>query len=517
MSISIKRISLEEDNDYITLSELMCKGIFDQKLPISKFFKDYELGDEISKKNTLILKNLNDNLKIDSSDYNFLINLLVSLLYKLKSNIVELVERISIADQALTYRDMILKEKDEKQFLQIKFFVDKIKRLEEDNKNIKQKDKEINKLSSSISSLSLKNIEHEENAEEFNKKIKNLQTEINSTKSKFQKEINDLKNEVSKQCGIVEKQQKIIDSNKGLENKYKVLEKTLKEKTDSENSFKGLKFDFEELQKLKHTSDKEMKNLLGKNKSLELQIREFKDINSQSIIQIDNLNKIIEEKDITIKKTIDTNKINEKLIQDKISLITELEKQLDSMKKDFNQLEQTCQNDKKIIQDLKKKLENMKSKEVAYIPKNKHNKKFINHHSNIQHIQQIQNVEEVHHVPNVNYIQHMEHTQNMRYMQHLSHMQHIQNICNVQMHHINHLQNVQQIPPVEDMGYDPNTCEHSNFMGQNPFICYVPVPVPAIPPFPILPSDPEFNSYYPQNIYHQEDNLEKLEKSNADC
>ncbi len=517
MSISIKQISLEEENenDYITLSELMCKGIFDPKLPISKFFKDYELGDEILEKTTHILKNLNDNFKLDSSEYNFILNLLVTLFYKLKGNIVELVERIGMADQALVYRDMVIKEKDEKQFRQIKFFTDKIKKLEEENKIVKEKEKEINKLSSSISSLSLRNIEHEENADTFNKKIKNLQNEINSTKSKFQKEINDLKNELSKQYSIVEKQQKTIDANKGIENKCKVLEKNLKEQIDSVKSFNEQKFEFEEIEKLKNSLNKEninlkteLKSLSEKNIVLEKQIEQTKQQNSESVVQINKLSKIIEQNNIIISSAKDSNKTNEKLINDKNLIIKELEKEITKLKKDFgeleennhkekenvkelkqsfDELEQNNDKNKKHIEELKQQIQDLlskqKSQEIALNQKNKYNKRNQNMKNNHQ-TQQMQQ------------IQHMQHIQHMQYVQHMQ-----------------HVQNMQEMHQIQDVQEQTN-CDQGSCVGQNPMIYYVPVPVPSIPPFPMLPCEQGFTSYYPPNPYQQ---CENLDNSSTEC
>ncbi len=335
MSFDINKITLEGEQPYITLSNLICKGIFDQKFPIAKYFKDYELGDNINEKIMGILEKLEKELIINKEDHEFLINLLTTLFFKLKSHIVEFVERISMADQSLMYRDKMLKEKEERHQSQLKFFITKIKELEKENKTVQDKNREIDRLSSSISTLSLASLEFDENIEKEKKKNKNLQNELNTIKSKLQKEINELKNQKDKQCEKIIELEKNINSNTQIIKTNKNLESKLNE---LENNYFQLKKKYDEQEdKFKELNSKYSSEMENKNKlllSVDEQLNQLKNTNTQNINELsEKNNKIIE-----LEKQINSNSDYKKIIIDKDNDITKLSDTVKDIQKKYDEL-----------------------------------------------------------------------------------------------------------------------------------------------------------------------------------
>lgn len=329
--VELKEISLEGETDFITLSNLICKGIFDQKFPIAKYFKDYEIRDDVGDKVKSILEKLEKQLTISKPDHQFLTDILATLFFKLKSDIVELVERTSMAEQGLIYRDKILKDKEERHHSQIKFFVNKIKELEKENKSVQDKNAEIKRLSINISTLSLSSIELEDKFEAEKKKNKNIQSELNIVKSRFQKEINELKNEKQKQY------EKIIELEKNISSSIQII----KNNNILQSAYNELETKY---------------NLLQNN--FNEQEDNFKDLNSKYKIEIENKKKLDEsvkalnEKNSEIVKLQEQiNRTNdfEEIILNKDSDITKLTAKLDHIQKKYDELlieSKIMQNDK---------------------------------------------------------------------------------------------------------------------------------------------------------------------------
>lgn len=442
MSTKNKKYILESESDYITLSNLICKGIFDEKLPVAKFFTDYELGDEINQKVTDILEKLEKELIISKEDHQFLIDLLTTLFFKLKSHIVELVDRISMAEQGLMYRDKILKDKEERHHSQLKFFVNKIKELEKQNITVQDKNKEIERLSNCISTLSLTSIDSEEKLAVEMKKNKNLQNELNIVKSKLQKEINELKNQKDKQNERIIELEKNINSNTQIIKNNKNLETKLDEIEINYNELKN-KYNEQE-DKFRDLNLKYKIEIDNKNKLL-LSIDE---LNQLKITNLQNFNELSEKNNQIIKLTKQINTTNdfEKIILNKDNEITMLNDKMVDIQKKYDEL----LTQSKIIDEDKNKI----------IKKNR----FISRNNNIGRGFGQKNG----YIPR-------------------------QNIVPI----ASSLSNSQNSNQSMINDYNCNI---------NPVICYVPVPVhPGFPPFPMnpyeQPYEPGFVPWYPNQIY----------------
>jgi chromosome segregation ATPase len=353
MSINVKKISFGEENDYITLSNLICKGIFKPDEHLGVLFKDYELGDETLEKTTRILKKLEETFTINDEDYTYLIDILVTILLKLKSNIVELVERMSLAEQAIVYRDYAIKNNDEK-FQKITWaFTNKIKKLKED---ISDKDKENDRLSSSISKLSLNVIELEEKLEHSNNNFTSLKTENKKTKTKFEKEIESLKKINSSANEKISSLESFKSEYDNLDSKYKLLE----QKYNSEilNYSKNLESKVKienELEKIKKTLEE--KNIIVSD--YEKQIFNFKKL-------ISDLNTSISQKDLEKKSDLTRISEFEKELSNYKIKNTDYENEIKILKAQITQIQEENNKQVELLVNKNSELESKNLKEKQY-------------------------------------------------------------------------------------------------------------------------------------------------------
>ncbi len=325
----------------------MTAPLFDEVNYHNGFFKPYKI-DEITAKNLLdFCDTLEQVPGINKKDFevNFLSN--VELIINLRGNIMSY-EKVVLglkeqlkgyqevlhrAEEANRHKDKQLSELNRKDTAKIKQWIsknmdsmEKIKQLE---KNISQKDEQINTISSSCTDLTRKNSELEDKFKKQEKKIREHGNVLNQLRASHKseldsknKEIEDIKNKLTQMNHYINENKTFKEQLSLLNGERLNLNSNIDKITKDKNSIKflhdkinkdysNLKLDFDSKNKLLQDKDKVEKQLGDKINQLTRQIEE----NNAQIIQSEKIKSEFENLTRELVQVKTNNSTNEDIIK----------------------------------------------------------------------------------------------------------------------------------------------------------------------------------------------------------